>query len=388
MLELIDRQSAVLSERMAEHRLRRLRAVKPLAGMMVESGGRTLINFSSNDYLGLSQHPLLKERASEYLNRYGTGCGASRLVTGNLDCYEAIEAKLAALKGTEAALVMNGGFQTNLSVLAALADDKAFIALDRLSHNSLLQGTLLSGANWNRFQHNNFEDLARRLETSRAQNARERWIVTESVFSMDGDRCDIDGLIAAAKQSESKIFVDEAHSTGVLGASGMGLAAGKSIDLIMGTFGKALGSFGAYVACSKTTREFLVNCCSGFVYSTGLPPPTLGAIDAALDLVSGLNAERLRLTQMAEYVRTSIQKLGYSTGESSTQIIPILIGDDSEALSFSAHIESRGILAAAIRPPTVPAKTARIRLSLSAAHSDEQIEVLLHAVRSWSGTRT
>ena len=384
MLELKDRQTTILADRVTENRLRRLRSVKPLSGLTVESAGRVLINFSSNDYLGLSQHPLLKERARDYLNRYGTGCGASRLVSGNLDCYGELEEKLAALKGTQTALVMNGGFQTNLTVLSALADDKSFIALDRLSHNSLLQGTLLSGAKWSRFHHNDGDDLDRRLEAPRAKLADERWIVTESVFGMDGDRCDMDGLIASAKKSQAKLFVDEAHSTGLFGKSGMGLAAGKSIDLIMGTFGKACGSFGSYVACSKTTREFLINCCSGFVYSTGLPPPVLGAIDAALDLIPTMDSQRLRLCEMADYVRSSLKEIGFSTGESSTQIIPIMIGDDCEALSFSAHLENCGILAMAIRPPTVPVGTARIRLSLSCAHSDEQIEKLLHAVRSWT----
>jgi 8-amino-7-oxononanoate synthase len=387
MLEITDRQRAALTDRVAENRLRRLRSIKPLTGLLVESAGRTLINFSSNDYLGLSQHPLLKERAAVFLNRYGTGCGASRLVSGNLDCYDALEEKLAALKGTETALVMNGGFQTNLTVLAALADDKCFIALDRLSHNSLLQGTVLSGAKWNRFKHNDLNDLERRLETPRARIADERWIVTESVFSMDGDRCDIDGLIASARNSQAKLFIDEAHSTGLFGEAGMGLAAGKPIDLIMGTFGKACGSFGSYVACSKTTREFLINCCSGFVYSTGLPPPVLGAIDAALELIPTMSAQRLRLSQMADHVRKNLKDMGYSTGESSTQIIPIFIGDDSDALSFSAHLENCGILATAIRPPTVPVRTARIRLSLSAAHTDEQIETLLQAIRSWMGPK-
>jgi 8-amino-7-oxononanoate synthase len=387
MLQLTDRQSAVLADRVAENRLRRLRAVNPLSGLMVESAGRELINFSSNDYLGLSQHPLLKERAIEYLDRYGTGCGASRLVSGNLDCYGELEEKLAALKGTQAALIMNGGFQTNLTVLSALTDDKSFIALDRLSHNSLLQGTLLSGAKWSRFHHNDIDDLEYRLSATRAQNANERWIATESVFGMDGDRCDIDGLIASAKRFKAKLFIDEAHSTGLFGKAGMGLAAGKSIDLIMGTFGKALGGFGSYVACSKTTREFLINCCSGFVYSTGLPPSVLGAIDAALDLIPTMNEQRLQLSQMSQYVRDSLRDAGFSTGKSSTQIIPIIIGDESDALSLSAHLENCGILAIAIRPPTVPAHTARIRLSLSSAHTDEQIEKLLQAVRSWAGAR-
>jgi 8-amino-7-oxononanoate synthase len=386
MLKVSSRQSEILAQRLAGQRLRSLRPVTPLAGMLVECQGRTLVNFSSNDYLGLSQHSLLKERANQWLERYGAGCGASRLTTGNIDCYEELESKLAKLKGTESALILNSGFQTNLTVLAAVSYSESFILLDRYSHNSLLQGARLSEARWSRFRHNDLDDLQRRLGGKAAAAAGERWIVTESVFGMDGDRADIDALEQLARRNDAQLFIDEAHSTGVLGSNGMGLAAGKSgIDLIMGTFGKACGSFGSYVACSRLMRDYLINCCSGFVYSTGLPPPVLGAIDAALDLIPNMDKERSKLAQAADYVREQLQTLGYSTGASTTQIIPVIVGGDGEALVLSQHLEERGILALAIRPPTVPDGTARIRLSLSAAHTESQIEKLVDSFRSWKG---
>ncbi len=388
MLNISNRPSEILAQRLTGQRLRTLRSVTPLAGMLVECNGRTLINFSANDYLGLSQHPLLKERAIEWLQRYGTGCGASRLITGNLDCYEQLEIKLARLKGTESALILNSGFQTNLTVLSAVAFAESFLLLDRLSHNSLLQGARLSGARWARFRHNDLDDLQRRLAGTFAAAAKDRWIVTESVFGMDGDRADIEALVKLAQHQKAQLFVDEAHSTGVLGAGGMGLAAGHSaIDLIMGTFGKACGSFGSYIACSRLMRDYLINCCSGFVYSTGLPPATLGAIDAALDLIPGMEPERARLAQAAEYLRNQLKAMGFSTRASSTQIIPVIVGGDGDALGLSGHLEENGILAMAIRPPTVPQGTARIRLTLSAAHTDWQLEKLIESFRSWKGKR-
>ncbi len=374
----------ILAQRLADQRLRTLRSTYPLGGMKVACDGRTLINFSSNDYLGLSQHPLLKNRSIEWTERYGTGCGASRLITGNLDIYEELEAKLSRLKGTQAALIMNSGYQANMSVIAAVASASAFVLCDRFSHNSLLQGAILSGAKWSRFRHNDVGDLRRRLQSRRAAACDWRWIITESIFSMDGDRADLAGLIAVARENAAGLFVDEAHSTGVFGPHGMGLAAGKpEIDVIMGTFGKACGSFGAYIACSKTMRDYLINFCGGFIYSTGLPPSVLGAIDAALDLIPGMDAERVRLLSVAQHVRSELQQLGYSTGASSTQIIPVLIGDDDQALALSQYLEEHGILALAIRPPTVPEGAARIRLSLSSAHSDEQIEQLVQAFKAW-----
>ncbi len=380
---------ATLTERLANQRFRSLRSMMPLDDMRVDIDGKQLVNFSSNDYLGLSRHPLLIERASEWLHRYGAGSGASRLVTGNIEAYEILEAKLARLKGTEAALILNSGFQANLSVIAAIGSEDSFLLCDRYSHNSLLQGAKLSKCGWTRFHHNDLADLERRLQQDRAQSVGNRWVVTESVFSMDGDRADIDNLIDLSKRYDARLFIDEAHSTGVLGKYGMGLAAGRTeIDLIMGTFGKACGSFGAFIACSKLMRDYLINFCAGFIYSTGLPPAVLGAIDAALDLIPNMTNERIRLESVAEHVRGELEQLGYATGSSSTQIIPIIVGDDEEALALSRHLEEHGILALAIRPPTVPNGTARIRVSLSAAHSDEQIEQLLNSFKSWQGQRS
>ncbi len=388
MSNIASLQLEKLAERRTSRRFRKLTTTRPLDGMQILRDGRALVNFSSNDYLGISQHPLLKQRAIAWMDEYGTGCGASRLVTGNFEIFDQVEEKLARLKGTESALIMGAGYQTNLSLLAAIANQKSFISCDRLSHNSLLQGAMLSQARWSRFHHNDLSDLRKRLHSAAAKNAESRWIVSESVFSMDGDVADLDQLVACAQNENAQLLIDDAHATGVLGKNGMGLTSSKpEIDLIVGTFGKALGSYGSYIACSKQMRDYLINFCGGLIYSTALPPPVLGAIDAALDLVPTLDQERRRLSEISDYVRNRLNDFGFSTLNSSTQIIPVITGSEKSALNLSNHLEERGILALPIRPPTVPDGTSRIRLSLSAAHTDQQLESLISAFKDWGQVR-
>jgi 8-amino-7-oxononanoate synthase len=206
--------------------------------------------------------------------------------------------------------------------------------------------------------------------------------VTESVFSMDGDRADVAGLAQLAERHGAFVYLDEAHATGVLGPKGAGLAGlgGGRIDLVMGTFSKAMGSFGAYVAGSRAMCDYLVNACSGFIYTTALPPPVLAAIDAALDLVPGMDAERARLEAHGRRLRSALAGLGVDTGPSSTQIVPAIVGDAGRALALSRHLDDRGLLAVAIRPPTVPAGSSRLRVALSAAHRDEDVSRLVAAI--------
>lgn len=343
--------------------------------------GRGLIDFSSNDYLGLALHPLLAERAADWSHAYGTGAGASRLVTGTNAAHLAIEARIAAFKGTEAALLFASGWQTNAAVIPALlaAAPGAAVFTDRLVHASMHAG--LAGVRQHRFRHNDPAHLDALLD-QQGRDAPARFIFVESVYSMDGDRADIPGLAALAAAHDAFLMVDEAHATGVLGAGGAGLCHGvKGIDLVMGTFSKAFGSFGAYVACSARLRDYLVNACSGFIFSTAPPPPVLGAIDAALDLVPAMDAERTHLAALGERLRTGLVERGFDTAGSSTQIVPAVIGPEAEALALSARLAEAGMLAAAIRPPTVPAGTSRLRIALRATHSTGDIDALLAALR-------
>lgn len=382
MHDLDSRLNAAIADLTAQGRHRRLRGVEPLDGGRIRINGRELVNFSSNDYLGLSRHPAVVERAREWTARWGAGSGASRLVTGHLDALTGVEEKIAAAKGVEAAVVMVSGWQCNVSVLSALLDRSLWgaepqVFADRLNHASLHMGCQLAGAKQNRFRHNDLGHLKELL----ARQAREpgpRIIVTESVFSMDGDVPDVDQLAAIAEEWNALLYLDEAHATGVLGVNGFGLSVGAHVDISMGTFSKGMGSFGAYVACSKAVKDFLINRASGLIYATALPPGVLGAIDAAIDLVPTMAPQRARLQAMAKHVRDRFHEAGLDTGASSTQIVPVILGEEERTLRVAARLEEQGLLGIAIRPPTVPNGTSRIRFALSAAHSDADIERLIH----------
>lgn len=367
------------------HICRVLRPVRHSGPVTVIRDGRALVNFSSNDYLGLSHHPALAARAAQWLHEDGTGAGASRLVTGTSAKHMAVEARLAAFKGAEAALLLASGWQANASVLAAIlrlaADQGAppLVFADRLNHASLHHGCMAAGVRQIRFRHNDLDHLESLL-LRHADDPGLRIIVTESVFSMDGDRTDIARLSALARRHGAFTYVDEAHATGVLGPQGRGLCAGHEIDLVMGTFSKALGGFGAFVTGSRALCDWLVNACSGFVFTTAPPPAMLGAMDAAIECLPQLDEERARLARNAAHIRDVVRGCGLSPEPSTTQIVPIMLGDAARALRFAASLEAQGLLAAAIRPPTVPPNGSRIRLALSAAHTDAMIDQLATAI--------
>lgn len=385
--------SQKLDEAERGHTRRRLRHAASAPAGRVRLQGRTLLNFSSNDYLGLARHPKLAERAQAWAAEHGTGAQASRLVCGNLDLHEAVEARLARAKGTEAALLFASGWQTNASVLPALlravsTQGETQVYADKLNHASLHQGCQAAGIRQTRFRHNDLDHLESLLAAG-AGKPGTRFIVTESVFSMDGDRTDVVRLADLGERYGAFVYLDEAHATGVLGPGGMGLAglAPGRIDLAMGTFSKALGGFGAYVAGSRKMCDYLVNACSGFVYTTALPPPVLGAMDAALELVPDLDAQRAHLAALGDRLRAALHALGMDTANSSTQIVPAIVGPEERALALSLALERAGILAVAIRPPTVPAGTSRLRIALSAAHRDADLDLLIQALADASKDR-
>ena len=374
---------AELNQRIERRQLRRLRNVLPLNGIEININGRTMLNFCSNDYLGLSMHPLLKERSIEFIHKYGSGATASRLICGNFDFYERVESKLAQLKQTEAALVLSSGFQANISVIPALADRKALILSDQLNHNSLIMGCRLARCKVAVYRHNDLSHLEQLLAKNSDKGFSKIFIVTESVFSMDGDMVAIGALVDLAEKFNTFLIVDDAHATGVFGHQGMGLTCEHDIDLVIGTFGKAGGSFGAYLTCSKKLQSYMINCCSGLIYTTALPPSVLGAIDAALDLIPAMDEQRQTLQANAAYLRGSLHEMGWQTGSSSTQIIPIMIGKEADALELSNWLEENGILISAIRPPTVPEGASRIRLSLSALHTRNHIDRVIDVLKKW-----
>ena len=370
---------------LGQDRLRReLTTVAARDARILEAGGRSYINLASNDYLALRFHEALIARACEWAKACGTGSGASRLVTGNLDLFARIETKVATLKQKPAVLVMASGFQANAAVLHALLDRSVLgaeplVFADRLNHASMHFGCKAAGVRQQRYRHGDLGHLAELL-TQFQGDSRPKFILTESVFSMDGDVAPLPEIVRLARAHEATLVVDDAHATGILGEGGCGLSDGA--DIVIGTFSKALGSFGAYVACSTTMREFLINRCRGFIYSTALPPPVLGAIDAALELVAGMDAARSHVAGLAARFRTGAQERGYDTGASATQIVPLIAGSTDAALALSATLREAGFWATAIRPPTVPQGTARVRLAFTAAHTDSDIDGLLEVLRA------
>ena len=374
--------TSALEERKSSHLFRSLKTVVPLPDAEVEVNGRKMFNFCSNDYLGLATHPLLKQRSIEYTRRYGAGSTASRLVCGNFDCFDDLEDKLARLTGNESALVFNSGFQANVSLLPALADSDTLILSDYLNHNSIIQGCKLSRCYVNTFHHNDLDHLEDLLKASAGSHSR-NFIVTESIFSMDGDVCDIDTLILLSEKYHSILVVDEAHATGVIGKNGMGVSSGKNVELVMGTFSKGMGSFGAYISSSSMIRDYLINFCNGLIYTTALPPAVIGSIDAALELIPVMNKERNELMANSDKLRNGLKEMGYDTGNSTTHIIPVIIGDEKEALSLSAWLEENSVLATTFRPPTVPRGQSRIRVALTATHNEKHVALLLDLFGRW-----
>ena len=376
---------AFLDDAIAHHhhtqRWRSLTPIHPIDAVHIQKGDRPLLNFSANDYLGLSKHPQLIAAAQSYTERYGTGSTASRLVSGTYDIHAQLECAIATAVGREAALVFNSGFQANVSIIATLVDRQSLVVCDRLVHNSIVQGILLSRARLKRYRHNDLAHLESILKMARDGTYNRVVVISETVFSMDGDRSDVNGLIELADRYQTLLYLDDAHALGVLGPQGMGLAAHKSgIDVVVGTFGKAFGAFGAFVACSAKLRDYLVNFCPGLIYTTALPPSVIGTILTALALMPSLDSERAHLHQLADQLRDRLHGLGYPTAGSNSQIVPLIVGTDDAALDLAQRLEEKGIGAIAIRPPTVPDGTARIRLTLSSCHTQDHLSQLINAI--------
>ena len=380
MLDQLSQELASLETQGLRRRLRALEEVLP--GGKVRLAGQVLLNLSSNDYLGLSLDPRLIAAAQAAAARWGTGAGASRLVAGHLALHQAVEARLAGFKGTQAAVIFSTGYMANLGVIAALMGPGDAVFCDRLNHASIYDGIKLSGAVLHRFPHrdlNRLEELLRQ-----GQGARRRLIITDSVFSVDGDLAPLAELVALKDRFGAALMIDEAHATGVLGGKGAGLAEALGlsarVEVHLGTFSKALGSLGGYVAGEQRLIEYLHNRARSFIYSTALAPPVLGAIEAALEVVAREPQPRAYLQEEAERFRRGLAQAGLDTLGSQTQIVPVLVGDNGRALEFAARLRQQGLLAVALRPPTVPPGRARVRFSLSAAHSREDLQRALNSI--------
>jgi len=348
-----------------------------------DSGAAVRLNFASNDYLGLRRNPAVLQSARTFLERYGSGAAASRLLAGNLPCHHELESTIARLTAYPAALLFGSGYLANCGVIPSLVGRNDVVFADRLVHASLLDGIRLSRARLVRFHHNDPEHLDTLL---RRHPARRRLVVTESVFSMDGDLAPLPELVETARRHDAMIFVDEAHAVGVFGPRGGGrvreAALSDRVNLTLATLGKALASYGGCVTCSSEMKQFLVNRARTFIFSTGLPPAVAGAAVGVIQWLESHPECGRRLLENASHFRGLLKAAGLDTGTSASQIVPVIVGDPRKAVELARRLRKRGILVGAIRPPSVPPGTSRLRFSITLALNIRELEEVAAAVVS------
>ncbi|PIP20718.1 MAG: 8-amino-7-oxononanoate synthase [Candidatus Omnitrophica bacterium CG23_combo_of_CG06-09_8_20_14_all_40_11] len=368
-----------LCKRTREGLLRVLRPASCRKGGKIYIGDREYIDFSSNDYLGLSNHPKLIEAAKETLTKYGASSSASRLLSGDLDIHHELEDAVARLKNKERALIFSSGYQANIGIVSSFCGAGDAVFCDRLCHASIIDGILLSGAKLFRFRHNDAGHLEGILKKERCR-FKNILIVTETIFSMDGDRPDLKALLDIKAKYGCNLMVDEAHATGIYGASGSGVVEeegfSREVDYIMGTFGKALGSFGAYLAASKSDIDYLINKCRSFIYSTALPPAIVSANLASIKLLSEEPYRRMKLLESAKFLRDGLKVKGFDV-RGCSQIIPLVTGDNERTVAFADFLKEKGYWVMPIRPPTVPEGESRLRFSVVFEHDISVLERLL-----------
>ncbi|MGB1905873.1 MAG: 8-amino-7-oxononanoate synthase [Spongiibacter sp.] len=371
---------ARLAERQRQSRYRQRRLISSAQGPEIRVGGKLLLQFCSNDYLGHAAHPALGEAMCAATASHGVGSGASHLVCGHSDLHHQLELRLAELTGRDRALLFSTGYMANLGIIAALLGRGDQVLEDRLNHASLLDGGLLSGARFQRFRHNDLADLESRLAA--LPDKGERLVVVDAVYSMDGDQAPLVELAETSARYSAWLMADDAHGFGVLGAQGGGSAqhfqlGQQELPILMGTLGKAVGSFGAFVAGSETLIESLIQFARPYIYTTAMPAAVAAATLASLDLMASESWRRERLHRLIQSFRERAAAAGLPLMPSVSPIQPLLVGDEDLAMSISAALEERGVLISAIRPPTVPPGSSRLRLTLTAAHSDSQVDRLL-----------
>lgn len=375
---------------MFQHRLRQLadrslirqpHTLDSATGPAIQLAGRTVILLASNDYLGLATHPAVVQAAIQATTQYGTGAGASRLVCGTLPPHADLEQALAGFKQTPSALVFGSGYLANLGIIPSLIARGGLILADRLCHASLIDGARLSGADLRVYRHRDLNHLESLLK--RTAPERPRLIVTDGLFSMDGDLAPLPDLATLAERFDATLYVDDAHGTGVMGQSGRGtlehFGVEDRIPFHMGTLGKALGSSGAYIAGPADLIQYLISTCRPFMFTTAPPPGSAAAAHAALTVLQQDPSRRTRLWRNREQLFAGLTRLGFRLTESVSPILPVLIGEADKALAFARQLLAHGVYAPAIRPPTVPDGSSRIRVTVTADHSPEQIELALSA---------
>lgn len=373
--------SAQLAERQLQQRFRQCKTHDSPQGAHLIHQDKSYLNFSSNDYLGLANHPQVKAAFINAAEQYGVGSGAAHLVCGHHREHQLLEEELAALTGREAAILFSTGYMANLGVINALAGRGDAVFEDRLNHASLLDGGLSSGARFQRYRHNDMADLQRLLQQSESAK---KLIVTDAVFSMEGDIADLPDLASMAKQQQAALMVDDAHGFGVLGKTGAGSTehfglSQHDVPIYMATLGKAIGTFGAFVAGSRELIDYLTNFARPYIYTTAMPPAVAAATRQSLKLLQTEAWRREHLQQLIWQLRAGLAEQGWQLMPSATAIQPVLLGEEAKALVLSKALAERGFWVTAIRPPTVPQGESRLRITLSASHNEQDINLLLSA---------
>ena len=362
---------------------RSLRVLRGEPGPLIDVGSRRALLLCSNNYLGLANDERVKNAACRAVHHYGTGSTGSRLISGNIEPHIELEQELASFKGTEAALVFASGYHANIGTIPALVGPGDVIFSDALNHASLIDGARLSRAEICIYRHGDAADLADQLQ--RQTSARRKLIITESIFSMDGDQAPLAEIAKIAREQGAMMMVDEAHGTGVFGPSGAGLVEelglSRDVDVQMGTFSKAIGSHGGYVAGSRKLIEFLVNRARSFIFTTGLPPAVLAASAEAIRIIRSEPQRRAQLWRNVRQLRDGLRELGFTTGPTKSQIIPVMIGDERRTMSACRFLLQQGVFVQGIRPPTVPSGTARLRVAPMATHTEAQLQEALHTFK-------
>ncbi len=344
--------------------------------------GRRMLNLASNNYLGLAGDERLKDAAIEALREHGAGATASRLIIGNHPLYEQAESDLIQWKGMESGMILNSGYAANTGIISALVGRDGIVFSDKYNHASMVDGIVLSRAEHRRYRHGDLEHLESLLKAS--PPGKRKLIVTDTIFSMDGDIAPLKGLVSLKERYNAILMVDEAHSSGVFGDHGEGLVHSHKlqdkVDVQMGTFSKALGCYGAYVMGSRWLIEYLTNKMRSFIYTTALPPSVLGSIRAAIDLVRQEPDRRTTLREHSRFFRASLAELGFQLGASETQIIPVIIGANEQTVFFSQKLQEEGVAAIAVRPPTVSEGQARIRFTIMATHERKDLKQAIEKI--------
>ena len=379
MIEKYRYYQSSLEKKREQKEYRQLRCVADLK----EKSEKSRINFASSDFLGLSQHPYVKKNTIKYVLEWGAGTTPSRLVTEHLECHRSVEEKLSELAGKEDSLLFSSAYQVHDQILSTVLNSRTQVFIDRYCHYGLIQAILGTGAQVFRYEHNNLGQLSFLLE--KTERTTVKWIITESLFSIDGEVADLKKIGEIAEYYGALTYVDDSNSVGVMGKHGMGLGSHRrGVDLLFGSFGKQSGSFGAYIATTQMMRDYLLAFNPQLIETTMLPPAVLGAISGSLDLIPDMQVERQKIELTAHILRETLQENHWDIGSGSSHIIPILCLNELECEKLSKALLQKSILVKALKPPLVPQGASRIRLNVNSLHSQEDVSFLLKTLQNLS----